>query len=186
MTIMVIKQENDKRLLWQDKQFAKDWVDPMTYRLLESSVEVEDVHDGNFVAECCRLGALILLSRTRRRFDTYNSKLIFTGHEAAKLIHLLDMYADHWTKFQPMLLLVAFLGALEVEWPERKWLCSLIRTTARQMMIGEWEDILTSASNLLWVGQVLDAECQKLRPLIENDAISMAHGNPAGLMSISD
>jgi hypothetical protein len=168
-TVMAIKLESDKRVVWQDKQFTKNWIDPLTYRLLESSVEIENVHNGNFLAECCRLGALILLSKIRRCFNVDTTRLVFTGQETANLRFLLSSYADQWTMFQPMLLWVSFLGALEVEGEEKVWFCDLIKTTSQQLMIQEWDEILVSASNLLWVGKVLDMECEMLKPLIENN-----------------
>ncbi|CAI6342163.1 unnamed protein product [Periconia digitata] len=166
IAVMTIILESDRRLLWQDGDFAKTWIDPLTYRLLESTIEIECVHKDNFMTECCRLGALILLARIRRQFNVHTTRLVFTGLETAKLKLLLVMYAKQWTAFQPMLLWVLFLGAIEVDEAAKVWFCDLIRERTAQLEIREWDDIFAYISNLLWVGQVLDAECEKLRPLI--------------------
>ncbi|KAF1996683.1 hypothetical protein P154DRAFT_607778 [Amniculicola lignicola CBS 123094] len=166
-TIMNVRLESDKGAIWQDEDFAKSWLDPLTYRLLESSVGIENIHSGNFLAECCRLGALILLAKVRRRFSTHTTRLIFTGLETEKLLRLLKTYADQWIVFKPMLIWVSFLGAIGAEGQEREWFCDLIRTIGEQLMAKEWDEILVYASNLLWVGKVLNEECERLRPFIE-------------------
>ena len=166
-TVMTIKLEIDKRVVWHDGQFGALWVDPLTHRLLESSVEMEDIHEGNFLAECCRLSALILLSKIRRRFGTHKRRLVFTGVETGKIRIVLEMYADKWIKFKPMLLWVLILTALEVDEEERTWLCGLIEQTALKMGLQSWDEAVGNASNLLWVGEVLDEECEGLRSLVQ-------------------
>ena len=166
-TVMTIKLEIDKRVMWQDEKFGGLWVDPLAHRLLASSVEMKDVHDGNFMAECCRLGALILLSKIRRRFGTHERRLVFTGLETGKMIILLKEYADKWTKFKPMLLWVLILAALEVDGEERTWLCGLMERTTLEMGMQSWDEAVVNASNLLWVGEVLDEECEGLRSLVK-------------------
>lgn len=165
-TVMTIKLEIDKRIVWQDEQFGGLWVDPLAHRLLASSVELEDIHEGNVLAECCRLGALILLSKIRRRFGTHKRRLVFTGLETGKMRILLEMYADKWTKFMPMLLWVLILTALEVDGEERTWLCGLMERTVLKIGLQSWDEAVVNASNLLWVGEVLDEECEGLRSLV--------------------
>lgn len=160
---MAIKSELKKRLLWQDQSFLKTWVDPLTQRLLEGGVELKDVDETNFLNESCRLGALILLSKIRRRFG---ARLVFTEVETERLRTLLEIYGGGWTSFKTMLLWTAILAALETDNRDRLWFCDIIGHTAKAMDLQGWDEIIVHASNLLWVGDVLDKECDDLRPLV--------------------
>lgn len=160
---MAIKSELKKRLLWQDQSFLKTWVDPLTHRLLDGGVELKDIDETNFMNECCRLGALILLSKIRRRFG---ARLIFTGVETGRLRTLLEIYGEGWTSFKTMLLWTAILAALETDNEDRLWFCDIIRNIAKAMGLQGWDEIIVHASNLHWVGDVLDKECDSLRPLV--------------------
>lgn len=161
---MTIKSELRKRLLWQDQDFVKTWVNPLSYRLLDGGIELIDVDETNFVNECCRLGALILLSKIRRRFG---ARLVFTGLETERLRILLEMYGEKWKAYRTMLLWVAILAALETVAEDRLWFCMVIENTARAMDLQGWDEVMMHASNLLWVGDVLDKECDILRLLVD-------------------
>ena len=158
-----IKSELNKRLLWQDQSFLKTWVDPLTYRLLGGGRELKDIDNTNFVSECCRLGALLLLSKIRRRFG---ARLVFTGVETERLRTILEIYVQNWRKFKSMLLWTAVLAALETRDEDRVWFCEVISTTARAMKLREWDEVIAHASNLLWIGDVLNKECDDLRSLV--------------------
>ena len=160
---MAIKSELKKRLLWQDQSFLKTWVDPLAHRLLDDGIELKDVNETNFVNECCRLGALILLSKIRRRFG---ARLVFTKVETERLRTLLEIYGEGWTSFKKMLLWTAILAALETDDEDRLWFCDIIGNTAKAMDLQGWNEIIVYTSNLLWVGDVLDKECDNLRPLV--------------------
>lgn len=160
---MAIKSELKKRLLWQDQSFLKTWVDPLSHRLLDGGIELQDIDETNFVNESCRLGALILLSKIRRRFG---ARLVFTGVETERLRTLLEIYGEEWKSFKAMLLWTAILAALETDNEDRQWFCDIIGNTAKAMNLHEWDEIIVHASNLLWVGDVLDKECDNLRPLV--------------------
>lgn len=160
---MTIKSELRKRLLWQDQDFVKTWVNPLSYRLLDGGIELIDVDETNFVNECCRLGALILLSKIRRRFG---ARLVFTGLETERLRILLEMYVEEWKAYRTMLLWVAILAALETVAEDRLWFCRVIENTARAMDLQGWDEVMMHASNLLWVSDVLDKECDTLRLLV--------------------
>jgi hypothetical protein len=163
ITCMAIKSELKKRLLWQDESFLQAQVNPLTYRLLNSGIQLEDVDETNVEGESCRLGALIFLSKIRRRFG---ARLVFTGVETERLRVLLEMYGETWETYKKMLLWVAVLAALETDSEERLWFCDVIGKTAKAMGLQSWEGIVAHASNLLWVGDVLDKECDDLRPLV--------------------
>ncbi|PVI01939.1 hypothetical protein DM02DRAFT_653959 [Periconia macrospinosa] len=163
ITSMAIKSELKKRLLWQDQSFLKTWVDPLTHRLLDGGVELKDIDETNFVNESCRLGALILLSKIRRRFG---ARLVFTEVETERLRTLLEINGEGWTSFKKMLLWTAILAALETDNEDRLWFCDIIGNTAKAMDLQGWDEIIVHASNLLWVGDVLDKECDNLRPLV--------------------
>jgi hypothetical protein len=163
ITCMAIKSELKKRSLWQDESFLKERINPLTYRLLNSGMQLEDIEETNFIGESCRLGALIFLSKIRRCFG---ARLVFTGVETERLRVLLEMYGDKWKTFETMLLWVAILAALETDSEDRLWFCDIIGKTAKAMDLQIWEDIIARASNLLWVGDVLDKECDNLRPLV--------------------
>ncbi|KAH7385213.1 hypothetical protein DE146DRAFT_193898 [Phaeosphaeria sp. MPI-PUGE-AT-0046c] len=161
---MRIKSELKKRLLWHDEAFVKTWVNPLSYRLIKSGVELIHVDETNFVDECCRLGALILLSKIRRRFG---APLVFTWVETERLRAILDMYGQGWEAYKTMLLWVAILAALETDGEDRLWFCEFIRNSARAMNLRVWEEVMVHASNLLWVGDVLDKECDDLRLFVQ-------------------
>jgi len=163
VTSMVIKSELKKRLLWQDRSFLKTWVDPLTHRLLDGGIELKDIDETNFMNEACRLGALILLSKIRRRFG---APLVFTGVETERLRTLLELYGQEWKSFKTMLLWTAILAALETDNEDRLWFCDIIGNTAKAMNLQTWDEIIVHASNSLWVGHILDKECDNLRPLV--------------------
>jgi hypothetical protein len=163
ITSMAIKSELKKRLLWQDKSFLETWVDPLSHRLLHAGIELKDIDERNFVNECCRLGALILLSKIRRRFG---ARLVFTGVETERLRTVLEIYGEEWKRYKTMLLWAAILAALEADKEDRLWFCDIIRNTAKAMHLQGWDEIIVHASNLLWVGDVLNKECDNLRPLV--------------------
>lgn len=160
---MAIKSELKKRLLWQDQSFLKTWVDPLSHRLLDGGIELKDIDETNFVNECCRLGALILLSKIRRRFG---ARLVFTGVETERLRTLLEIYGEEWKSFKTMLLWTAVLAALETDNEDRLWFCDIIGNTAKAMNLQDWDEVIVHASNLLWVGDLLNKECDNLRPLM--------------------
>lgn len=160
---MTIKSELRKRLLWQDEAFVKTWVNPLSYRLLDGGIELIDVDETNFVNECCRLGALILLSKIRRRFG---ARLVFTGLETERLRILLEIYGEEWKAYKAMLIWVAILAALETVAEDRLWFCRVVENTARAMDLQGWDEAMMHASNLLWVGDVLDKECDILGRLV--------------------
>lgn len=160
---MAIKSELRKRLVWQDQSFLRTWIDPLTYRLLGGGKELKDIDETNFVNECCRLGALLLLSKIRRRF---RARLVFTGVETERLRALLEIYGRSWGKYKSMLLWTAILAALETANEDRLWFCDIIGATAKAMRLRGWDEVIAHASNLLWIGDVLDKECEDLRPLV--------------------
>ncbi|KAK3208324.1 hypothetical protein GRF29_77g318254 [Pseudopithomyces chartarum] len=158
---MAIKSELKRRLLWQDQSFLKIWIDPLSYRLLESGKELQNIDETNFINECCRLGALILLSKIRRRFG---ARLVFTGVETERLRTLLEIYGKEWKNFKSMLLWTAIMAALETDNEERQWFCEVIGDAAKTTNLQAWDEIVAHASNLFWVGDVLNKECDNLRP----------------------
>lgn len=161
---MAIKNELNKRLLWEDQSFLKTWVNPLSYRLLDGGIELKDVDETNFVNETCRLGSLIMLSKIRRRFG---ARLVFTGVETERLRTILGIYVEEWKNYKLLLLWTAIMAALETENEERMWFCNIIGNTAKAMDLQGWNDIIAHASNLLWVGDILDKECENLRSLVQ-------------------
>ncbi|KAF2804568.1 uncharacterized protein BDZ99DRAFT_575220 [Mytilinidion resinicola] len=172
-TIMTVKLEHSRsgRPLWQDTQFVRDYIDPLTHRLLDTSIETDAVNRSNFVNECSRLAALLLLSKIRRASSPpLSPRIVFTGIETDRLRALLARYYSEWTVFKPMLLWVLVLGALEVEGEERAWFCALIQRTAEEIGLRGWDEVVVSVSNLLWVGEVLHAEGEALRGCVWMEA----------------
>ncbi|KAF2494834.1 hypothetical protein BU16DRAFT_618815 [Lophium mytilinum] len=161
--VMTLKLETTRsgRPLWLDTQFVRDYLDPLTHRLLETSIGVEAVNSGSFRGECSRLAAVILLGKIRRA--ARGGRGVFMGIETEKLRVLLVRYGSEWTVFKPMLLWVLVLGALEVEGEERGWFCAIIRKTAGEIGLRGWDEVVVTVSNLLWVEEVLGGEGEGLR-----------------------
>lgn len=160
---MTIKSELNKRLLWDDQSFVRTWINPLSYRLMDGGTQLVDVDETNFMDECCRLGALILLSKFRRRFG---ARIVFTGLETERLRTILEIYGAEWKTYRTMFLWTTILAALEMEGEDRLWFCNIIGKAAKAMGLQNWDEIIIHASNMLWVGEVLDKECETLRPLV--------------------
>jgi hypothetical protein len=116
---------------------------------------------------------LILLSKIRRRFistsvshhigQIQQPKLVFTGYETDRLRNLLGRYEGQWRVMKPLLLWTAVLAALEVgDENEREWFEGLIARTAEELGLTAWGEVEVVVSNLLWVGEVLNGECEAL------------------------
>jgi hypothetical protein len=126
-------------------------------------MELKDIDETNFANESCRLGASILLSKIRRLFG---ARLVFTVVETERLRTLLQIYGEEWKAFKTMLLWTAILAALETDNEHRLWFCDIIGNTAKPMSLQGWDEIIVHASDLLWVGDVLNKECGNLMPLV--------------------
>lgn len=163
ITCMTIKSELMKRLLWLDQSFVKTWINPLSYRLMVGGIELIDIDETNFVNECCRLGALLLLSKIRKRFG---ARIVFTGLETERLRTILEMYGEEWNFYKTMLLWTAILAALETDGGDKLWFCNIIGKAAKAMELQSWDEVMIHASNMLWVGEILDKECEHLRPLV--------------------
>lgn len=123
---MLIKSTSAKASFSQpgySATFVKRYINPLTYRLLGSTIRDTDINEDNYMNECCRLAALIFLSKIRRKFkDTLVSdttdglhgfRIVHTGIEMRSLKSILATYASHWIAFRPLLLWVLLIGALE-------------------------------------------------------------------------
>lgn len=123
----------------------------------------EGLSEQSVVAEGCRLGALILLSKIRRRFILPHAKVIFTGVETDNLRFLLENYVEKWTVMKQLLLWASVLGAMEtMESEDGEWYCGMVRRVAKGLGLKEWEEVTVVVGPMLWVGEVLDLECEEL------------------------
>lgn len=163
VTLSTLNLELQTRDLWQDTSFVKDYVDGLTYRLLVSTIEMANVNEENYMNECVRLAGLVLLGKIRRRFPT---RAVFTAVETARLVEILQTYGEKWVQYRPMLLWVSVLVAIDVDEEGKAYLCQLIADTAEILGIYTWDEMIVVVSNLLWVGEVLDEECEALRALV--------------------
>lgn len=123
IAVMTIKSECSRRLLWQNPSFVGKHIDPLIHRLLELRIEMEEIAESNiFNDECCRLGALIILSKIRRRFGI---RPAFEGVvPMPKLISILKRHYKDWTTFKSSFLWLLVMGAMETENAgERLWFC---------------------------------------------------------------
>lgn len=141
----------------------KHYIDGLTYRLLTTTIEMANINEDNYMNECVRLASLVLLGRIRRRFPT---RAVFTAVETMRLVAILKTHGHCWLQYRPMLLWVLVLGAIDVDEEEKAYLCQLIADTAESLGIYKWDDMMMHVSNLLWVGEALDKECELLRPLV--------------------
>lgn len=190
--IMRIKSDSARRVLWEDAQFARIWVEPLVRRLIDceqmfSSSEIGDVVDNSLTSlvaeECCRIGALLLLSKIRRRFDQSSgrrnpdrpARLIFTGYETDKLKNLVSDHPTSWTTVNPLCIWIATLAALEtIGSHDGKWFQDLLRKTAQRAGLHQWHEVVVMASNLLWVKEILDDEVTLLGETMGMDDVVVA------------
>jgi len=164
--VMVIKSELPKRQLWESTTFVQQCVNPLTYRLLESTIDRDQIGESNFMNESCRLAGLILLAAIHQKFTTYvqspRQRLIFTGVEQITLKSIMEQHFQSWTTFRPLLLWVCVIAGIETKDEEDKvWWAALVSQTAHDMGIVDWETIMVLVSNMIWVGEVLDTKCKE-------------------------
>ncbi len=168
--VMTIKSECSRGVLWQNLSFVGKHIDPLIHRLLELRIKKEEIDETNFLNdECCRLGALILLAKIRRRFK--DIRPAFEGVVSMpELISILKRHYEDWTTFKSSILWLLIMGAMETENAEEKlWICQQLPRAARMMELKTWDEVYVISSNMLWVGDVLDAEFEQLRPLVLMD-----------------
>jgi hypothetical protein len=173
--IMTINSESKKRLIWQDAQFARIWVEPLVYRLLDCKREIpsRDITSSTdelnwiVVEQGCIIGALLLLSQVRRQFNKFATtsrpvKLFFTGHLTDELSAMLEDHAALWISLKTLLIWTCMLAAMEVGSEHDSTFSRIILHTAYDLGLSEWNEIVVMSSNLLWVGEVQDEKCNLL------------------------
>lgn len=131
----------------------------------------EDIGKQTAIVEGCRLAALILLGKIRRRFLTevrgagLGGKVVFTGIETYNLRYLLENNEDKWRSFLPVLLWTVVIGACETmngEGEIAEWYYGMTKRAMEELGLTEWGEVVIMVGNLLWIGELMDADCEEL------------------------
>ncbi|KAH8800425.1 hypothetical protein F5884DRAFT_550814 [Xylogone sp. PMI_703] len=125
------------------------------------STSIEDITTDNLIEECCRIGAILLLTGICNHFPS--SEDIERPLDIQSLIRKLHIiliklsYNRYWTLGKQLMLWATALGAIfTINKEEQNDFLDIMASIGGELRLHNWMEVLLTVSNLLWVGEVLD------------------------------
>lgn len=162
--IMMLKSDLMRNSTSEIPPIDRSTMSSLIDRLGECSTPVADITEDNFMEECCRLAALLLLEEISSCFTVPDSGLrdierynITTNVQRLHTILVIDLNYKKWILFKPLLNWIISLAAVSTSNEKIKHdFLHLIAYAGRLMELKGWDEALVTAGNMLWVAELFN------------------------------
>jgi hypothetical protein len=140
---------------------GSSWMETIIYRLLCVRPLQQGNERGNWIEEVCRLGILLFLTPLWRLLGRYT---VWTAVISRKLLLILTENMVEWNELKPLLVWVLYFAAIETkDFVERGHFVVMLALVIKGMHLQEWDEIMSTLKNILWVEKVYMGSDELLR-----------------------
>jgi hypothetical protein len=152
LTVM-INEESKKRNMWMDENFPGLCIYPVLFRLLTVQTMVK-----NDLEELLRLGAMLFVSETRRKFGVDPVRTHALVSKLRRLFENMESWGEDERRLKIWVLVMAVCAASSCR--DYQWAVNALK---EMMSVESWDDIVREGKKMWYVEEIFGPKLSTLR-----------------------